>query len=234
MRAVLGVSASLRLCVKNASGLLAAPLPGLLCAFVSLLALAAWPLAAEIVQIKLPPETASFKPGPGSEIANGQCLTCHSVEYVETQPPMPLTFWAAEVKKMQKTYGAPIPDNQIERLADYLANTYGTGTNAAAPTAANTMASTTSPAESGAALDGKSIAQKYGCLTCHNASVKIVGPAYKDIAAKYAKDPNADARIAEQIHKGGSGKWGSVLMPPFPQVTPAQVKALAAWILSCK
>lgn len=208
--------------------------PALPYIFVLLLALAAWPLVAEAVQIKLPHETASFKPGPGSEIANGQCLTCHSVEYVETQPPMPLAFWTAEVKKMQKTYGAPIPDDQVAPLADYLERNYGTGTNALAPSTIATAGGTAPAATAGAALDGKSIAQKYGCLTCHNPSVKIVGPAYKDIAAKYRKDPNAYARIAEQIHKGGSGKWGSVLMPPFPQVTPAQAKALATWILSCK
>jgi cytochrome c551/c552 len=205
-------------------------LPVMRCLFALVLALAAWPLAAEIVQIKLPPETASFKPGPGSEIANGQCLTCHSVEYVVTQPPMPLSAWTAEVKKMRKVYGATIPENQIAPLAEYLARTYGTGTNLVAPAVASTT-----PAETpGVPLDGKAVAEKYGCLTCHHVNEKVVGPSYKAVADKYSKDPNAYARIAEQIHKGGSGKWGSVIMPPFPTVSPAEVKALASWILSCK
>jgi len=203
-------------------------------AFALLLVLAAWPLAAEVVQIKLPPETVSFKPGPGSEIANGQCLTCHSVEYVTTQPPLPPAFWAATVKKMQRTYGAPIPEDQIAPLVEYLARNYGAGTNAASPPVASPTAGPAPAAAPSPALVGQTIAVRYGCLGCHNASVKIVGPSYKDIATKYGKDPNAYARIAEQIHKGGSGKWGSVIMPPFSTATDAEVKALATWILSYK
>ena len=199
-----------------------------------LLALAAWPLAAEVVQIKLPPETASFKPGPGSEIANGQCLTCHSVDYVATQPPLPASYWAANVKKMRQSFGAPIPEDQVTPLVDYLARNYGAATNATAPAAGSTAASTAQATQLGPAPEGKTVAEKYGCLGCHNPSVKIVGPSYKDIAAKYSKDPAAYARIAEQIHQGGSGKWGPVLMPPFSTATDAEIKALAAWILSCK
>src|SRR5256885_2188285 len=61
------------------------------------------------MKIESPPETEAFKHAPGSEIANGQCLTCHSVEYVGTQPLMPRAFWAGSVKKMQEKYGAQIP-----------------------------------------------------------------------------------------------------------------------------
>jgi cytochrome c len=64
--------------------------------------------------------------------------------------------------------------------------------------------------------------------------VKIVGPAYKDIAAKYAQDAQAPVKISEQIHKGGSGKWGSIIMPPFPTVTDGETKALTEWIMSRK
>ncbi len=202
--------------------------------FALLLALAAGPLAAAVLEIKLPPETEAFKPGPGSEIANGQCLTCHSVEYVTMQPPMPRAFWAAEVKKMRDNYGATIPPDQVEPLVDYLARNYGAGTNAALPATATLAAAPAPTTAPGSAVAGQTIAARYGCLGCHNVSVKIVGPAYKDIAAKYSKDPNAYARIAEQIHKGGSGKWGPVIMPPFPTVSDAEVKALADWILSCK
>lgn len=80
------------------------------------------------LKVELPSETATLKPGPGAEVANGQCLTCHSAEYIITQPPdKPLAFWRAEVEKMKKVYGAPIPDEQISALADYLARSYGTG-----------------------------------------------------------------------------------------------------------
>lgn len=91
-------------------------------------------LAADVVRIQLPPETGTFQPAPGPEmanaqLANAQCLTCHSVEYVRTQPPMPLAFWTAEVKKMREKYAAPVPEEDIPGLANYLARNYGTDTN---------------------------------------------------------------------------------------------------------
>ena len=196
-------------------------------AFLILLATALSSLAAP-VKIELPYETVAFKFAPGAEVANGQCLTCHSVEYVSTQPPLPRAFWASSVKKMQEKYGAPVPPEQVETLVDYLVRNYGVGTNAASATSTN-AATVSAPA-----LDGHSVAMKYGCLSCHNVSMKIVGPSYKDIADKYRKDADAKAKVAEQIHKGGSGKWGPIIMPPFPQVTPDETKLLSDWILGQK
>jgi sulfite dehydrogenase (cytochrome) subunit B len=92
------------------------------------LAVAAGSLANSL-KIELPKETAMLKPGPGADLANGQCLTCHSAEYITTQPrDKPLPFWKAEVEKMKKVYGAPIPDDQIGPLAEYLTRSYGTAT----------------------------------------------------------------------------------------------------------
>jgi cytochrome c551/c552 len=185
---------------------------------------------AVALDIHLPPETSAFKQAPGAEIANGQCLTCHSVEYVIIQPPMQRAFWMAEVKKMQAKYGAQFPDSQIEPVVDYLTKNYGVTTNASA--SAQTPAVTTQTHIN--AADAQQIATKYGCLGCHNPSMKIVGPAYRDIAAKYKADPQAFAKIEQQIHKGGSGKWGPIIMPPFPQVTASETKILADWILGLK
>jgi len=75
---------------------------------------------------------------------------------------------------------------------------------------------------------------KYGCLGCHNPQTKIVGPSYREIAMKYKNDPEAFPRINEQIHKGGSGKWGPIIMPPFPQISAGDTKVLAKWILELK
>ena len=78
------------------------------------------------LRIELPVETATLAPGPGSELAKRQCLACHSADYVGMQPPgRPLAFWKAEVEKMKKVYGAPIPDDEIEPIAQYLARAYG-------------------------------------------------------------------------------------------------------------
>ena len=184
--------------------------------------------AAE-VSIQLPPEVNSFKQDVGAEIANAQCLICHSVEYVTIQPKMPRPFWKAGVQKMQQKYGAPISDAQVEPLVDYLVKNYGTVTNSP-----GTASSTPQISAGKAPADGPGIANKYGCLGCHSASVKIIGPAYRDIAAKYKTEADARSKIAEQVQKGGSGKWGPVLMPPFPQVSEGEVTILAQWILGLK
>lgn len=181
------------------------------------------------LEIQLPPETGAFKQDKGAELANGQCLVCHSVEYVTSQPPMPRTFWKSSVQKMQQKYGASIPDNQVEPLVDYLTRNYGVGGN---ETSASGVANTSTHAPG--MSDGPQLAAHYGCLGCHNPNMKIVGPAYKDIAAKYKSDPDAAAKIDQQIHKGGSGKWGPIIMPPFPQVSAAETKVLTDWILGMK
>lgn len=77
------------------------------------------------VTIVLPSDAASFKPGPGAEVAQRYCLTCHSSAYVSTQPPLTTAQWTAEVKKMKNAYGAPIPDDQVSTLVTYLDAEYG-------------------------------------------------------------------------------------------------------------
>lgn len=79
----------------------------------------------KIVAIQLPMETAAYKDAPGVEHVRAHCVTCHSSEYVSTQPPMPRKFWEGSVKKMKEKFGAPIPDNIAVLLADYLTSAYG-------------------------------------------------------------------------------------------------------------
>jgi cytochrome c len=83
------------------------------------------------------------------------------------------------------------------------------------------------------AFANQELAQKKNCLACHSVDNKIVGPAYKDVAAKYAGDKTAVAKLAEKIQKGGVGTWGQVPMPAN-QVTPDEAKTLATWVLSLK
>jgi cytochrome c551/c552 len=190
------------------------------------LSLAVFPLPAGVIKIELPPETASFKPGRGSEIANAQCLICHSIDYVVIQPPSGRAYWDSTVKKMRDKFGAPLPEEQIEPLVNYLAGNYGPETNASPTPIANPASSIS------VATTGEAVVTKYGCLGCHNVDIKINGPPYKDIALKYRRDPKAGEKISEQIHKGGAGKWGPNLMPPFPMVTDAETKAVTTWILN--
>ena len=76
------------------------------------------------------------------------------------------------------------------------------------------------------------LAAKYGCLGCHATATKLVGPAYQDVAAKYADDKEAVAHLVASIRNGGSGRWGDMAMPPQPQVKDADARKLAAWILA--
>ena len=80
------------------------------------------------LKIELPPESGTLRQGAGSDLAMRQCMTCHSADYVAIQPPgKPLAFWKAEVEKMKKVYGAPIPDAEIDPIAQYLTREYGDG-----------------------------------------------------------------------------------------------------------
>jgi cytochrome c len=75
------------------------------------------------------------------------------------------------------------------------------------------------------------LAKKNNCLACHAADKKIVGPAYQDVAKKYAGQVDAEATVAKNIKAGGSGKWGPIPMPPQAQLSDADAKALAVWVL---
>lgn len=77
------------------------------------------------------------------------------------------------------------------------------------------------------------LAQQKGCMACHATNAKKVGPSYADIAKKYAGKSDAVDYLAGKIKKGGAGVWGSIPMPP-QNVTDAEAKQLAQWILSVK
>ena len=89
--------------------------------------LALLPVGAKPIAYDLPEETATLKPGPNVELAQGNCMGCHSVDYIITQPRGPQfkkDFWQAEVTKMIKVYGAPIDDSDAGKIVDYLTATY--------------------------------------------------------------------------------------------------------------
>jgi cytochrome c len=78
------------------------------------------------------------------------------------------------------------------------------------------------------------LAKAKNCMACHAIQTKLVGPAYKDVAAKYAGQKDAEAKLVQKVIKGGSGVWGAVPMPPNPQVTEAEAHTLVKWVLSQK
>ena len=78
------------------------------------------------------------------------------------------------------------------------------------------------------------LAQKKSCLACHATDKKLVGPSYKDVAAKYRADKAAEATMFDKVKKGGTGAWGTVPMPPNAHVPDADIKTLVKWLLSQK
>jgi cytochrome c551/c552 len=182
--------------------------------------------------VELPAENVELRPSTlaGYGIALRQCGICHSADYIAYQPPgMDLAQWTAEATKMHATYGAPITADEIKLVGIYLTAAYG----AAASVSAADLA-LSAPAASAAAAQGEdaqALLSRNGCLGCHAAQQKIVGPAYRDVADKYRSDSQALAKLQASIREGGVGRWGSVPMPPFAGLSETQLKALAEYVL---
>ena len=85
-----------------------------------------------------------------------------------------------------------------------------------------------------AASADQALAQKNACMSCHAVDKKIVGPALKDVAKKYAGDKTAEAKLLTKVKTGGKGVWGEIPMPPNPQVSDADNKKIITWVLSLK
>jgi cytochrome c len=78
------------------------------------------------------------------------------------------------------------------------------------------------------------LAKKHACFACHSVDKKLVGPSYKDVAAKYRNNKGAEVKLVEKVKKGGTGVWGQVPMPPNGAVSDADLHTLVKWILSQK
>jgi cytochrome c len=87
---------------------------------------------------------------------------------------------------------------------------------------------------SSGAMANADLAKAKNCMACHAVATKVVGPAYKDVAAKYAGQKDAEDKLVTKVMKGGSGTWGAVPMPANPQVSEAEAHTLVKWILSQK
>lgn len=85
----------------------------------------------------------------------------------------------------------------------------------------------------GQASANQALAQKSGCLACHSVDKKVLGPSFKDVAAKYKGDKTSEAKLIEKVKKGGSGTWGPMPMPAnSPQVKDEDIKTIVQWILA--
>jgi cytochrome c len=86
------------------------------------------------------------------------------------------------------------------------------------------------------AADEQALATAKGCMACHDIGAKKVGPAYKDVAKKYAGEKDAETKLVQKVLNGGSGTWGAIPMPANKTmgVTEADAKKLVGWVLGLK
>lgn len=118
-------------------------------------------------------------------------------------------------------------------LASLVIFLYGCQPEATAPSDV-TPASQTRPEAAEPGGDAMQLAQKSTCLACHALDKKVVGPSFREIAAKYRDDPGAEARLMDVIAKGSRGTWGAAVMPPLPQVSEENRHVLVKFVLSQK
>ena len=87
---------------------------------------------------------------------------------------------------------------------------------------------------SNAALANADLAKAKNCMACHAVDKKVVGPGYKEVAAKYAGQKDAEDKLVQKVQKGSVGVWGQIPMPANTQVSDAEARTLVKWILAQK
>lgn len=104
----------------------------------------------------------------------------------------------------------------------------------AAPSVLKILVLATASFISCSSFANQALAQKNNCMGCHAVGVKLVGPAFKDVAAKYAGQSDASDRLVESVRNGSVGKWGDMPMPAHPDLSTADAKKIVAWVLQAK
>lgn len=166
-----------------------------------------------------PPRTLT--PGKGVELTTARCVTCHDATHI-TRTKLSRGEWEFNIKNMIER-GAQIAPGEIAPILEYLATYYNRDVAPPPPTVA--------------AASGDPVANLLNanaCTACHQLDKRVVGPSFKEVAAKYGADSAAAATLATKIKQGGSGVWGAAPMPPNAGLSDADVQQLVAWILQQK
>jgi cytochrome c len=173
------------------------------------------PLAAQE-----PAPSKTLLPGPGAALTMAKCSICHDITHV-TRSRLSRDEWDDNLRVMIAR-GMPNEPAELAVILDYLATYY----NRDKPP----------PAESVAEQPvGTSVVERVlannGCAACHTMDKRVVGPAFREIAAKYKGVSGASAQLAAKVKEGGAGAWGQVPMPPHPQIADDDLREVVAWIL---
>ena len=162
-------------------------------------------------------------PGPGSTLTENKCRICHELQHIR-RSPLSRGEWADNLRNM-KERGTPMDEAEMAIILEYLATYYNREKPAPAPSA-DTLASGDTA--------GEPFLQQNGCAGCHALDRRVVGPSFREVAAKYAEDADAERKLAHKIRSGGQGVWGQVPMPPNPGLGDAELITIVAWVLQQK
>jgi sulfite dehydrogenase len=166
----------------------------------------------------------SLIPGKGSDLTTVRCATCHDARHI-TRAKLSRGEWEDNIRNM-KERGAPMEAREIPVILEYLATYYNRDTPAPPP----------NPAATGYGMGGGDdpVAKLFNanaCVACHTLDKRVVGPSFREVAARFAGDAGAVGKLAKKIREGGAGNWGVVPMPPHPQLSDADLNTMVGWIL---
>ena len=163
-------------------------------------------------------------PGPGSTLTENKCKICHELQHIRRARLSP-GEWADNLRNM-KERGTPMTDDEMRVIQEYLATYYNRDKPAPAPSPDTLAAGGDDPVQK--------LLNANACNGCHAVDKRVVGPSFREVAAKYAGDRSAPARLMSKIRGGGQGAWGQVPMPPNPGLPDAELQRIAAWVLGQK
>ena len=171
-----------------------------------------------------PEPSTTLIPGKGSDLTTARCATCHDAQHI-TRAKLSRGEWEFNIKNMIER-GAPLAPGEIPIVLDYLATYYNRGSATPPP----------DPAAASFGIDGGSdpvqrLLNANACVACHTLDKRVVGPSFREVAAKFSGDGDAAAKLAKKIKEGGAGNWGNVPMPPHPAIPDADLFQLVGWIL---
>jgi len=162
--------------------------------------------------------------GPGSTLTENKCKICHELQHIRRARLSP-GEWGDNLRNM-KERGTPMTDEEMRAILEYLAVYYNRDQPPPAPSPDTLAASGDDPIQT--------LLNANACNGCHAPDKRVVGPSFREVAAKYGSDRDAPARLATKIRSGGQGVWGAVPMPPNAAIQDADLRRIVAWVLEQK
>ena len=167
-------------------------------------------------------------PGKGSDLTTARCATCHDAQHI-TRARLSRGEWEFNIKNMIER-GAPIAPGEIPVILEYLATYYNRDSPAPPPD----PAAAAFGMDAGGADPVQKLLSANACAACHTLDRRVVGPSFREVAAKYSGDGEAPGKLARKVKEGGAGAWGSVPMPPNAAISDGDLTQIVAWILQQK